>query len=240
MKNAIVQINITPKTYADPSFNGLLQSSLNKYSIHSVSEYCKKYQIDHVVITEPKIKSKHPVFERFDLILNNDWWDRYDQILHLDTDIIISPHAINFFAEFDDVDTMKVAVYPKYQKADLAWWKKEINRKVLYRKLDPKECKKRFFQTGVFCLTKSSANILRLYIKHFRLLDSYDDGKILNWAFIKSMVPYKKISNAWNYKLTDQPIPDLKAKYFIHAAGGKKHNPNSYIMKYCTKRWPNL
>ena len=239
MKNAIIQINIDSSHYHDPKFNGLQQSMLNKYSIQSVKEYCDKYKIAHEVITRPTLKAKHPVFERFDLILNKDWWQKYDQILHLDTDIVISPYASNFFENLTDLTTMKVAVYSKYQNATLSWWEKEIKKKVLYRKLEPQECKKRFFQTGVFCLTKNSAEILRPYIKHFRLLESYDDGKILNWAFIKSKVPFQKISNTWNYKLTDQPIPDLQKKYFLHAAGGKKHKPESHIMKYCRSRWPN-
>jgi len=239
MKNAIVQINIQDKSYQEPGFNGLFQSPINKYSIHSVKEYCDKIDVDHVVITKPKIQAKHPVFERFDLILNDSWWNHYEQILYCDTDIIVDPMCPNFFKKFSDTNTMKTAVYAKYQKQSIHW--SNLVKKVpLYRKLDQKDFKERFFQTGVWSMNKSVALQLRPYIRHFRKFKTYDDGQILNWAFVKSKVPHQKINANWNYKLTDKPVPEEGKVNFIHAAGGRKHSMTSPILKYCQSKWSNL
>jgi len=240
MKNAIIQYDVDSNKYDDPRFNNLTRSDIVKYSTHSIGEYCKKYNIDHVVITEPKLENiKHPVFERFDLILNDAWWNKYEQILHVDSDVIVHESVPNFFEEHSNPVSMKTAIYPKYNASSDKWWRANITHS-LYKNLDPKQCVERFFQTGVFGLTKHSARCLRPYVKNFRMLDSWDDGQIINWAFISSGVKHEKVSQKWNFKLRDKLVPNNKTAYFIHPAGGRKHRKDSHIQKYCRLRWPNL
>ena len=91
-------------------------SKLYEHCIQSVAEYCKKYDIEHIVLTKPKLRiapdiftdyrSKEsyekyggylPIYEKenaFDLI------DKYDQIGIIDADIYIRPDSPNIFTEF--------------------------------------------------------------------------------------------------------------------------------------------
>ena len=77
-------------------------SKLYTTCIDSVAEYCKKYSIDHIVLTEPKLKirpdmertgrSKEaverlgymPIYEKENAF---EYFDRYDQIAIVDSDI---------------------------------------------------------------------------------------------------------------------------------------------------------
>lgn len=92
-------------------------SKLYKHCIESVSNYCEKYDIEHIVQYVPKLKikpdvvvtnrsndsyMKHggflPIYEKenaFDLL------DDYDQIAIIDADIYIRPDAPNIFEDLD-------------------------------------------------------------------------------------------------------------------------------------------
>lgn len=89
-------------------------SKLYKHCIQSVSEYCKKHDIEHRVQTEPRLKIKPnpfssnrsegasrlgylPIYEKenaFDLL------PEYDQIAVVDSDIYIRPESPNIFDDF--------------------------------------------------------------------------------------------------------------------------------------------
>lgn len=89
-------------------------SKLYKHCIQSVSEYCSKHDIEHQVLTEPKLRINPnpftsnrsegasrlgylPIFEKenaFDLL------PEYDQIAIVDSDIYIRPDAPNIFDDF--------------------------------------------------------------------------------------------------------------------------------------------
>ena len=99
-------------------------SKLYKHCINSVSEYCEKFDIEHIVQTTPKIKikpdpfssnrstdswQKHggflPIYEKenaFDLL------DDYDQIAIIDSDIYIRDCSPNVFDAIDPDSAMGV------------------------------------------------------------------------------------------------------------------------------------
>ena len=77
-------------------------SKLYTTCIDSVADYCKKYSIDHIVLTEPKLKIRPdpsrtgrslqaveklgymPIYEKENAF---EYFDRYDQIAIVDSDI---------------------------------------------------------------------------------------------------------------------------------------------------------
>lgn len=93
------------------------QSKLYTHCIKSVSRYCSKHNISHVVQTDPKLKirpdlnrtgrSKEaverlgylPIFEKENAF---SYLDNYDQIAIVDSDIFIRPDAPNIFEELTD------------------------------------------------------------------------------------------------------------------------------------------
>ena len=77
MRNLVIQYYIDIQKYSQPGFNNLKPSPMETYSSHSLQLYCKKYDIDYLKITEPKVGFKHPTWERFDLWVDRDWWKKY-------------------------------------------------------------------------------------------------------------------------------------------------------------------
>ena len=92
-------------------------SKLYKTCIQSVADYCEKYSIDHIVLTEPKLKirpdinrtgrSKQaverlgylPIYEKENAF---EYFHTYDQIAIVDSDIYIKPSAPNIFLELSE------------------------------------------------------------------------------------------------------------------------------------------
>lgn len=94
MKNAIVTFAIG-KQYQD---------MYGQFFKPSVEKYCKKYDIDLVVITDPiePFEEKQALCCQKLLICSQDWAQKYDAICWLESDILISPNAQNIFDNVTD------------------------------------------------------------------------------------------------------------------------------------------
>jgi len=114
MKRLIYQVKVGPNP---PAYYDIC--------IRSAAEYCKKYNIDHIVQTKPILKirplnSKRseqaverlgylPIYEKENAF---NYLDQYDQIAIVDSDIYIRDTAPNIFDELDE-DTVFAGVYEK-------------------------------------------------------------------------------------------------------------------------------
>jgi len=230
MRCAIVQYNIDPQLYADPSYNNLhagdLRTLFEKKCTKLVAHYCKKYSIDHHVITQPKLHYRHPTFERFDLWTDPSWTEKYDYVMYMDNDIMIDPTAPNIFNECRS-DAFNTCWY-KYRHLEPAKLKNEVTHHVLKRM--PGEKLRYRFQSGLFIINKFSVQATKRWITKYRIFN-VDDGMILNWAILSSGVKMNMMPIAFNVKYNTP----TKKGYFLHAAGGKKHHPNNFIHWQCDK-----
>jgi hypothetical protein len=113
MNNMIYQVKVGPNP---PAFYDVC--------IDSVARYCQKYNIKHIIQTEPVLKirpvNSHrsenalrlgylPILEKENAF---EYLDRYDKICIVDSDIYIRDHAPNIFDEIDD-KTAFAGVYEK-------------------------------------------------------------------------------------------------------------------------------
>lgn len=229
MRCAIIQYNIDPKYYNQPEYNNLKPSPINAYSKLSFELYCKKYGYDFLYITEPRIGYRHPTFERFDLWLDRSWWDQYDQIMYVDTDVIANKHAVEVFAEKIS-NEFTLASYPRYRMLPLSSHKQK-NLDTIFRNISPEKLQSTRFQTGFFIVNKLCTEHMLPWIRRYRHF-AVDDGQILNWAVMSSEVPIREVSHKFNFKYNGGS-GKLSKQNFIHAAGGKKHKSQSNISKYC-------
>jgi len=225
MKKCIVQYWIPSSEYTHPGYNNLLKNS-NKFdadgfanrSARSFELYANKYNHDFVRVTEKKLNYKHPTFERFDLWLDDHWWEKYDEIMYVDSDVFAMPEAPDIFQHYKSLGTFKVCEHDAFQKATLPEQIDLIHHGLLKKcKLD--EVKHYGFQPGVFILTKTARDIMRPYIEQFKELNDHD-GHILIWACIQSQVPLTRMSRYYNYKKAY--FKGHPESYFFHAAGHKK------------------
>ena len=92
-------------------------SKLYEHCIQSVSDYCERYDIKHIILSQPKLRIKPdiftsgrseesymkyggylPIYEKENAF---EYLDDYDQIAIIDADIYIRPDAPNIFDEMD-------------------------------------------------------------------------------------------------------------------------------------------
>lgn len=103
MKNAIVTFVI-----------GDRYKQLHKIFRSSVEKYCKRYDIDYIVLDQPldtDVSNHHKIGIQKLLIASQDWSSKYDKIMWLDSDIYISKNAKNVF---DDIVSNKIYMVNPY------------------------------------------------------------------------------------------------------------------------------
>jgi len=115
-------------------------SKLYDHCIQSVADYCKKHDIRHIVLTQPKLRIKPDVFatnrskesyEKYGGYLpiyekENafDYLDDYDQIAIVDADIYIREDAPNIFEDFGTENAFGAVC--EREMSIQSWYKKKI------------------------------------------------------------------------------------------------------------------
>tara|TARA_Y100000114_G_C11734500_1_gene315407 strand:- start:468 stop:1223 length:756 start_codon:yes stop_codon:yes gene_type:complete len=242
MRNLVIQYYIDIQKYSQPGFNNLKPSPMETYSSHSLQLYCKKYDIDYLKITEPKVGFKHPTWERFDLWVDRDWWKKYDQIMYVDSDVIALDHAPNIFEMYPSItNELKTVYYPKFRSATPEGAKYNQRVNPLADSYSGSTIAKRFVQPGVMLLNKENTNFMLPWIGKYKEVtdDRIDDGMFLNHCIVESKVPLLDMNRKFNFKNNGERF-DYNNIYFLHCAGGKKHKKEVKIWPKLRKIFPDL
>lgn len=219
MNNLVIQFNIDPNLYLNETKKTTL-SKTNKfifeYSQKSFKEYCNKFGVEHIVITQPKINYEHPTWERLDLWLDPYWVNTYDNICYVDTDVFAMPWAKNIFLESDKECFSRIP----YWKADLM-----LQKYKLFYDCDHDRVRECWFQTGVILLNKNVILKTKKIMERYKESIFTDDGVLLNYAIINSELKIKNIQKEFNVKFTEtSKLEDIQ---FLHAFGRlKDSNPD--------------
>jgi len=241
MKNLVIQYYIDTALYSMPEFNNLKPSPVEEYSSYSFVQYCKKYDVDYIKITKPKLGFKHPTWERFDLWLDGSWWDRYDNIMYVDSDVFALPNARNVFQLYNKVGAFKSPVYAKFRYAITKDLISIVKNNPLMTDMSLKEIRKKVIQPGVFILDKLSAEKMLPFIEKYKDITDpcIDDGMWLNDCLIRSKIEIQDMDPRWNVKNNGDKI-NLKDIFFWHCAGGKKHKSGTRLWKELAKIYPDV
>ena len=242
MRNLVIQYYIDIQKYSQPEFNNLKPSPMEEYSRHSFKLYCEKFGLEYLRITEPKLGFKHPTWERFDLWTDRTWWDNYDQVMYVDSDVIALPHAPNIFEQYPDIDSrLKTAYYPKFRNAGPEGAK--LNQRVnpLADNCTGKQISSRFVQPGVIVLNKENTEFMLPWIEKYKDIkdNRIDDGMFLNSCIVDSEVPLLDMNKKFNHKNNGEHF-DYDNVYFLHCAGGKKHKRQVKIWAKLKKMYPEV
>jgi len=225
-------------------------SKLYETCIQSVADYCKKYSIDHIVLTEPKLKirpdvkrtgrSKEaveklgylPIYEKENAF---EYFNTYDQIAIVDSDIYIKPSAPNIFLElseeydFGGVLERDLPLNKKYQSKirkyshnaftnlkDVEWNWNSLGAE--------------FYNMGLMVMNRSFARFLngqtpREFITRPEFRDFVDgvgfykwstDQMLLNWFVKKQNMKCKNMDWRWNSLYTAVQDEKQKESWFVH------------------------
>lgn len=156
-----------------------------QYCLPSVKFYCKKYNIDLKVISNPlynipsSLEYNYKTFEKNQVY---NYIEGYDRILRLDSDIIINPNAPNFFESdsnyiyvtYEDVGPRKVE-----RKFEIERLKKSLGH--------IKNWNEGYFNSGVILFSQMHKEIFNFNLEDLgKDLGPYKEQSYLNWK-VKSL-----------------------------------------------------
>lgn len=193
-------------------------SKLYDTCVESVSQYCKRYNIDHIIQKEPILKIKPDVFttnrskesyEKYGGFLpiyekENafDYFDRYDQICIVDADIWIRPTAPNIFdhtdssVDFAGVVEREMPIQPWYQQKIIGYSKMQYsnlhNNKADFK---PNQLGFEFYNMGLMMMNKSITKYLngqsaRQFITRPEFKDFVDGQGPWKWSTDQTLLNY--------------------------------------------------
>jgi len=211
--NCIVQFHINSNKYVVPDYNNIgVNEELFRCSLISVKEYAKRINCDYVLVEDKRINHKHPTFERFDLFFNNNWWEKYEHILYLDTDLIVWPDSPDIFKMYTNTTTFKPCE-DRIAKRRSTEWHKEYVKDIVLKEFPGETLQQNRFNAGVFMLNKHSANAISKFLDYKNI--DIDDNSLLIYAMLKSGVKIEPMDWRFNKKNGTE-------SWFGHAYGQKK------------------
>jgi len=219
----IIQFFVSADGYTHPGYNQIgVNKELYTYSTRSVKQYAEKINVDYRLITKSKINWIHPTFERFDLFFNEEWWEKYDHILYLDTDVIVWPTSPNVFEQYPSLETFKPVHDRIANKNTLAYHKDRAEGTCL-EKFDPAVLKRSRFNAGVFMLNQTAVEKMKQHLDYQNL--NGDDNEQLIYAMLESGIEVERMD--WRYNKKN----GINC-YFGHASGQKKFQPNYSMLTH--------
>lgn len=213
-RNLIIQIYC--------NLNGINFNSLNPHNeLKDLSEglarrYAEKCNADYVLLDKMVLNFRHPTYERFRLWEEDQWFEKYNHIMYLDSDVLCWPEAPNVFEKYSGPN-FKVAqhVHWKPYQGDAAkvvdsGYFKGWNKKKMDRQCD--------FNCGMFILTKESRDIMRPFLEYRNHPENWHDCISLHKMVYDSQVPLDILPARWNMKNGNRT-----KSYFAHLWGQQKH-----------------
>lgn len=215
-----------------------------KWCLPYAKYYCNKHNIDLVVVTESPWQFKQTNkynYNTFQKYLVYDYFDQYDRILRLDSDIIINPHSPNFFdnpkgniyVSFEDVGSRKLDRHRQLQNVQ-----KELGK--------VKNWTEGYFNSGVILCDKKHKSIFKIDIDSIYNFDlgPYKEQTMLNWKVRHAQFPIVNLGSSFNFTRMFEESPfnldRKKEAHIIHYAGpqqekvDKMYSDFKFFEKYIT------
>lgn len=200
-----------------------------KYTIPTIESYAYKTNSDFIKLETEVINFYDLHYEKFYII---ELLKKYERVLHLDADIIVTPHARNIFEEYPDINTVyaynendtgamdRDSFVEDIMLYDLNW--RKINGKYIY------------FNAGVVLISDPYKNIFDNYkegVAYWDRSKGLASQTLMNYFVVKNKVPFHSISysfNRMNLGKEDKESIRYKAD-FIHYAGNDTFGNDSKI-----------
>lgn len=209
MKNSIVLISINRDKYL-------------KYSLPTVEKYCDKHNIGLELITKPKwgFENKNGYnYLTFEKNQTYDFFDKYDRILRLDSDVIITPNCPNLF-ENTDFDY----IYVVFEDVGSRLNNRRKQMKLIQKTMgNINGWNSGYFNSGVVLSSKKHAemyNIEKIQHKIYKLnLGLFKEQTLLNWNVRNLGFEIKNLGFEYNHM--SMFGNDYNKSKIIHFAGSQ-------------------
>lgn len=225
------------------------KSALYDHCTNSVEAYCKEHNIDHVILTKPKLMVKPDPFNTgrskeavdrlgylpiFEKEVAFEYFDDYDQVAIIDSDIWIRPGSPNIFNElppefdFGGVAERDMPITEQYARKIINYSQMQYGK--LHGKVDfmPNRFGYEFFNMGMMVMNKSFQKHLKGmspkdWITQPQFKDFVDgvgpwkwstDQTLLNYFMKSSRVKVKNMDWKWNGLFTANT--NITQCHFVH------------------------
>lgn len=197
------------------------RDKLLKHSLPPAREYCKNYGIDISVIKKPHYNIgvddsyNYLTFEKNQI---HDYFQKYDQVLRIDCDVLVKPSAPNIF---DFVPMGGIGAVMEDVRRSRRHRKKEIRRlqEDLGKQLGWDEG---YFNSGVIVASENANQVFDIssaFIEeHSRELGPFKEQSLMNFKVREHDLPVVSLSPEWN-RMSMFDNVDKGDANFIHYAG---------------------
>lgn len=190
-----------------------------RYTIPTIEKYAKRIGCDFICIKEPKINYNNIYFEKFYLL---ELLEKYERVLYLDGDVIISPTAKNIF----ETCPYENIFYAFNENGEGVMDRDMFIEPLLRYRLNWEEIngKFRYFNAGVLLISSPQKKYLEDYIELSKIkhvLDWNTDQTLFNYLVSINEIPFESLDYSFNRMFmgnSDNDCERLKAN-FIHYAG---------------------
>ncbi|QPG06396.1 hypothetical protein IT774_04180 [Salinimonas marina] len=194
--------------------------SLAKYTVPTMEAYAKKVGADFKQLGKTEISDKY--LEPYEKNQIRKFFDKYDKVLFIDADILVTPDAADFFDACEGDNMGMVSVDKYYPVA-------EREKKNLQKVLGEVDWKKDYFNAGVMLYTSKYQHVLNTddgLIDKWRAaqakgMDGRNDQSIFNYRVNKHDIPTTFVDRGFNFTRVFGCFEKRFSQYFIHYAGLK-------------------
>jgi len=232
-----------------PSKNAIVVISIGRdhhlqWSLPYLKYYCEKHNIFLEVITkspwEFKITNEYN-YNTFQKYLVYEYFNQYDRILRLDSDIIINPNSPNFF------NNPPGKIYVSFEDVGNRTSQRLQEIKNIQQELGSvEEWNKGYFNSGVVLCDREHKSIFEINIDTIYdiNLGPFKEQTLLNWKARHKNFPIINLGPSFNFtRIFEEPPFNLDRKkeaHIIHYAGpqngkiSKMEEDFNYFKKYIT------
>ncbi len=195
-----------------------------------MQRYCDRFGLDYVEIRDTAFSFKgvdpdynYLNFEKFQAF---DALSRYERILRLDTDVLISPAAPNIFDQVPE-SCMGVVYEDCGNKAE----KRHADMEEVAREFQGSPWNRhRYFNSGVMVVSRRHRDVFRLTPQDRRAIESGRLGRpkeqnLCNWKVREAGCPIHELDYRFNHMRMFSErwngAPHRLGSYFVHYAGAR-------------------
>lgn len=199
-----------------------------KMAVHThplLRAYAEKIGVDFIVINTPAISEKYKVPKKYEKFQIFELLARYEAVLFVDTDIVVTREAPNVF-ELVPPDTF-CAVSEEGFSGSLQ--EKEVTQKYL----GEVNWRNTYFNSGLMVIPKSHRELFNLDDKQIAYWATGDfrknypsllnDQPFLNYYLNKLSLPFFELDYRYNHTNVHKNSSKRFSSYFIHYSGASGH-----------------
>lgn len=200
-------------------------SQMYERSLETIKYYAKKIGADLIIQTKKRINHPQyvPHMERFNL---KEVLKKYDRVLYLDNDILITKDAPDIFEKYPDPNSVYMYNQARIKSYDDRLSKiKEIIRQELdfwYRTGD----RLSYFNTGVILVSRPNGRFFTIGDDYFFYV--YEQG-YLNYILMKNKVKISELDHKFNHLIK---MHKDKNGYFLHYITGLHHREQILVKDF--------